>query len=90
MTGRQFSLDDLRNEIVAELVMLRHDTGERSQEEQFIKDVITFAKTWGTPDSAFIRRPPQMQMIQFTINGQPVDPSMMSGGEPWNTTQQQM
>lgn len=86
MTGRQFSLDDLRNEIVAELVMLRHDTGERSQEEQFVNDVITFAKTWRTPDSAFIRRPPQIQMMQFTINGQPFDPSQM-GDTQWNTTQ---
>lgn len=86
MTGRQLSLDDLRNEIVAELVMLRHDTGERSQEEQFVKDVITFAKTWGLADSAFIRRPPQMQMMHVTINGQPFDPSQM-GDTQWNTTQ---
>ncbi len=79
MDGRIFSIDELREEIVAELVMLRRNTLEGSTEETFVNDVIRFAKTW-SPQRTGAAPPPGMQFVHFTVNGQPVDPTQFQQG----------
>lgn len=75
MTTQPLSLDELQEELVAELMRLRHSTSEGSVEEFFISETNMFVKTWGNANSAFIRRSdiPQMQTMQFFVNGQPMN-----------------
>lgn len=73
------------NEIIGGLAVKRHAAKVGSEEYGLLSDMIEFVKTWGRPDSVFVRRPQPIQFVQFTVNGQPVDPATM--GEQWNTTQ---
>lgn len=73
------------NEIIGGLAVKRHSAKAGSEEYNLLSAMIEFAKKWGQPDSMFTGRPPQMQFVHFTVNGQPVDPAAMGG--QWNTTQ---
>ena len=72
------SIDGKKTEVVARLLSIRHsldDTDEASY--AMVTDAIRFIRAWGTAP------PPQQgpQFMQFTVNGQPVDPSQFARGQ---------
>lgn len=75
-------------DVVGDLLRRRVRVAEDSQDFAFLTDLVAFAKTWGTPECAFMRRPPKSpQFMSFTVNGQPIDPAMfqeMMNGQAQN------
>lgn len=73
------NIDDFKFELIEKLVSVRRRLKDSDDvKRRMVCDTITFVKKWGTP-------PPQTQtqFIQFTVNGQPVDPSQFNNaGQP--------
>ena len=77
--------EELILDVMSYLLRKRGSVADTSYEYAMLTDAVEFVKTWGTKQSAFVRRPPQIQFSQVFVNGQPVDPAAMGG--QWNTTQ---
>lgn len=74
-------------DIISDLLRRRVRVAENSSDYAMLTDTIAFVKTWGTPESAFIRRLPHgagPQFMSFTINGQPVNVQEMMNGQAQN------
>lgn len=72
-------------DIISDLLRRRVRVAENTSDYAMLTDTIAFVKTWGTPESAFIRRPTQgPQFMSFTINGQPVNMQEMMNGQAQN------
>ena len=71
------NIEDFKTDLIARLVSVRHSLKDSDAvQRRMVCDTISFVKTWGT-------LPPQAQFVQFTVNGQPVDPArFMNMGQP--------